>query len=59
MEILVVPKRAIAYDLVPLTDYQVGQATLPAGTWKFFFAVDALNNIYEGTYQDEITVTID
>ena len=53
------PKRAIAYDLVPLTDYQVGQATLPAGTWKFFFAVDALNNIYEGTYQDEITVTID
>ena len=53
-----IPKRAIAYDLVPLSDYQVGQATLPVGTWKFLFAVDKLNNIYQGTYRDEITVTI-
>ena len=52
------PRRAIAYDLVPLSDYQVGQATLPVGSWKFLFAVDPLNNIYQGTYRDEITVTI-
>ena len=53
------PVRAIAYGLIPLSDYSVGSSSnLPAGNWEFSFAVDAHNNTYEGTYIDTVDVTI-
>jgi len=53
------PKRGLAYALVPVTDYLVGSSSnLQAGSWEFVFAVDELNNAYEGTYIDTVDVDI-
>lgn len=48
-----------AYDgsLIAVNDFNVYSGTIPAGTWLFAFSVDELNNIYEGTHLDTITVT--
>jgi hypothetical protein len=51
------PKRCYTGGLFNLNTYTVANSRLPAGTWDFTFAVDALNNTYEGTYKDTITVT--
>ena len=54
-----VPIRAIAYDLIPLSNYPIGSSSnLQSGDWEFVFAVDALNNAYEGTFVDVVDVTI-
>ena len=53
------PVRAIAYGLISLSNYQVGSTSnLTSGNWEFVFAIDAYNNVYEGTYIDTVDVTI-
>ena len=48
-----------AYDghLTAVNDFSVHYGTIPVGTWLIAFAVDELNNVYEGTYLDTISVT--
>jgi len=48
--------RAYAGPLVPVKDYLLHEGTVPLGKWNIFFAVDELNNIYEGTFADDIWV---
>ncbi len=47
-----------AYDgaLINISNYSIAQSTLPAGWWEITFAVDDLNNVYEGTYSDSISI---
>lgn len=52
-----VPVRAYGGPLVDLNDYLITQGKIPAGSWNFTFAVDALNNTFEGTYIDTIAIT--
>jgi len=52
------PRRALAYPLFQLNDYRLWNGSVPKGSWTFTFAVDAFNNIYEGTYMDDITVNV-
>lgn len=49
--------RALNVGLFTVNDYVLAQTTLPVGTWDFTFALDQLNNAYEGTYNDTIRVT--
>jgi len=51
------PKRAWNGGLMKVNDFIVTQAKIPSGSWIFTFAVDQLNNAYEGTYSDTIDVT--
>jgi len=38
------------FDLAP---YELHYGTIPVGTWNITFAVDAPDNIFQGTYMDE------
>ncbi len=49
---------ALTWPLIPISDYRVGQGVLPVGRWIFNFAVDAPNGVFEGTYLDDVIVTI-
>lgn len=51
------PTRAYAGPLTSLSDYTVHFGKIPVGSWQFVFAVDDLDNIYQGTYADSIEVT--
>ena len=53
------PSRTYAgalFNLSPMT--ALNMSGLPVGTYDFTFAVDALNNTYEGTYEDTARVTV-
>ncbi len=53
------PIRAYNGGLISINDYLVGSSSnLQSGDWEFTFAVDDLNNAYEGTYEDVVEVTI-
>lgn len=52
-----IPVRAYNGPLTDITNYHIYDGTLPAGTYLITFAVDDLNNSFEGTYIDSITVT--
>jgi len=52
------PKRAYGGALVSLSDYAIASGTVPVGQWDFYFCVDALNNTYEGTYEDTVQVQV-
>jgi len=49
--------RAYNGPLVPLGDFPIAYSRLPVGTWTFTFAVDPLDDDYQGTYADTITIT--
>ncbi len=51
------PTRAYVGPLFGVTDYTIHSGKIPVGTWQFVFAVDELNNSYEGTHADSIEVT--
>jgi len=51
------PIRAYGGPLRNLQDFTVSTGKLPPGSWILTFAVDELNNTYEGTYADTIEVT--
>ena len=51
------PIRAYSGPLRDLKDFNISTGKIPPGTWTFTFAVDDLNNLYEGTYADVIEVT--
>ncbi len=48
--------RAYGGPLVEVVDFVFHQGTIPAGSWTFVFAVDELNNQYEGSFLDTIEV---
>jgi parallel beta-helix repeat protein len=50
-------QNAFAHPLKTIQSYTFHNGTIPVGTWTLAFAVDALNNTYEGTYVDMIEVT--
>jgi hypothetical protein len=50
------PVRAYSGPLINITNYSIAQSTLPVGIWVITFAVDDLNNVYEATYADAVTV---
>jgi hypothetical protein len=52
-----VPLRAHGGPLFALSGFSLHQGTIPAGAWRFVFALDALNNQYEGSFKDSIQVT--
>jgi probable HAF family extracellular repeat protein len=49
--------RAYAGPLFMVDNFTIHNGTFPLGTWTVAFAVDELNNSYEGTYEDTISVT--
>ncbi len=51
------PMRAHNGPLFVLEDYVVSESTLPVGSWELAFAMDALNNAWEGTFIDFVSVT--
>ncbi len=50
-------KRAYNGQLITVTDYLIVDSQIPVGTWTLTFAIDSLNNFYEGTYKDTVEVT--
>jgi len=50
------PVRAYDGPLTNLSDFVISTGKVPRGSWEFLFAVDDLNNIYEGTYCDTVKV---
>jgi hypothetical protein len=50
------PIRAYDGGLFAASNYTVANGRLPNGFWTFTFAVDALDNNYQGTYIDTIDV---
>jgi len=54
----VTPIRAVAALLQVVNGHSVYLGSLPAGSYVFTFAVDAQNNVLEGTYADEVIVTV-
>ena len=48
--------RAHAGPLFAVKQYVLHEGTIPLGKFNIFFAVDELNNIYEGTFADDIWV---
>jgi hypothetical protein len=53
------PIRAYDGGLFSVSNYPVGGGSnLPAGTYDLNFAVDVLNNIYEGTYSDSVLLIV-
>jgi len=50
-------KRAYNGQLVNVTDYLIANSKIPVGNWTLTFAIDGLNNYYEGTYKDTCEVT--
>ncbi len=53
------PSMTRAYNgaLITVNDYVIANSQIPVGTWTLTFAVDTLNNFYEGTYKDTCVVT--
>jgi len=51
------PIRAYGGPLTDLDGYLLHQGTIPAGSWRFVFAIDGPNNLYEGTDKDTIQIT--
>ena len=43
--------------LLNLPFFPVASGQIPVGTWTFTFAVDALDNAYQGNYADSVTIT--
>ena len=52
------PKRAYNGPLFAINDYEIFNQAIPAGNWNFAFAVDALDNTYQGTYIDMVGVVV-
>ncbi len=50
------PRRAYNGGLIALNNFVIHQGTIPAGLFVFTFAVDTLNNNYEGTWIDTVSV---
>lgn len=49
--------RFAAAGLLDVNGYTVlGPRTIPAGTWYYRFAIDELDNTWEGTYLDEVEI---
>ena len=46
------------FALREINNATIDSGTVPAGIWEFAFAVDAPDTVYEGTYEDTITVTV-
>ncbi len=55
-QITATPFRAYNGPLVPVNNFVVVNGHMPVGVWTFTFAIDQLNNNYEGTYIDTIEV---
>jgi hypothetical protein len=49
--------RAHAGPLFPINDFVLHSGTIPVGTWTIRFAVDAMDNVYQGTYAGSLKVT--
>lgn len=52
------PIRATGAALREVNNYAVYEGTLPVGSYEFFFAIDAKDNIYEGTYIDSVDFVV-
>lgn len=52
------PKRAYNGPLFAINDYEIFNQAIPVGNWTFAFAVDALDNVFQGTYLDTVGVVI-
>jgi hypothetical protein len=51
------PKRFAGAALRQVNGYRVlGPRTIPAGTWYFRFAIDELDDTFEGTWVDEVEI---
>ncbi len=50
-------RRAIAYPLIPIASYTIHNGTIPQGMWTIEFSLDTLDNVYQGTFKDEIYVS--
>ncbi len=50
------PIRASSAPLMNINNFNVASGALPAGIWTFTFTIDALNDTYEGTYVDMVTI---
>jgi hypothetical protein len=50
------PVRAYNGGLITLNNYVLANTTLPVGTYIITFAVDQMNNNYEGTFADSVTI---
>jgi hypothetical protein len=48
--------RTYAGGLFPVNSFTIHNGRIPAGEWTISFAIDELNNIYEGTYLDSILI---
>jgi len=51
-----VPIRSYNGPLFSTSDYTITNGTLPAGWYIFTFALDSLNNSYEGTFIDTVEI---
>jgi len=49
--------RSHAGPLFALPSYSIHKGTVPWGTWTFTFAVDQMDNAFQGTHSDTIAVT--
>lgn len=52
------PTRCYNGSLLPLNDFLVAHTGLPPGVWTFTMSVDALDDTFQGTYSDSVTVTV-
>lgn len=52
------PIRSYSGALYSISNYPVGSGTVPSGFWDFYFCIDDLNNVYEGTWQDVVEVQV-
>ncbi|KAA3613381.1 MAG: right-handed parallel beta-helix repeat-containing protein [Planctomycetota bacterium] len=52
------PVRAWFGSLSAIEGFPISNGTLPPGEWKFTFVLDARNGVFEGTYADSVTVTV-
>jgi len=50
-------RRAYNGPLINVSNFLIHNGTIPVGSWEFAFAVDALDNQFQGTYMDKILVT--
>jgi|GEM_PF-3950103 len=49
---------SIPISLRAINNHAIAQAVLSAGEWRFTFAVDAPDGVYDETFSDAITVTL-
>jgi len=50
------PVRSYNGALFEMNNYTLAQSKIPMGSWTFTFAVDTLNNVFEGTSMDTIDI---